>query len=105
MTSAPGVPMSASSPFVPTIVATSPAHSGGGGMQSVSAVVESLAEAGSVSAPETLAVLVKGQVAAGSTVTTISIVAEAPTARGPSEQVTVPEHEPWLGVADTNVTP
>ena len=43
----------------------------------------------------------------GDTATTMSIVAVAPPGKIPRSHVTVvvPEHEPVLGVADTNVTP
>ena len=71
----------------------------------VSAVALLLAGAGSGWSATTLAVLVR--VPALSGWTTIVIVALAPLASPPRLQLTVvvPEHEPWLGVAETKVRP
>ena len=74
----------------------------------VVAVAVSLAALGSAVAAETVAVFVRVPLLAeGETVTTMSIVALAPPGKIPSEQLigVVFEHDPVLGVADTNVTP
>ena len=53
--------------------------------------------------PATVAVLVISPAVVG--VTTMVTAALAPPARAPRLQVTVVEHEPWVGVAETKVTP
>src|SRR5256885_11368529 len=62
---------------------------------------------GSAVTAETEAVFVRVPLAAGETVTTMSIVALAPPGKIPSAQliVAVPEPDPVLGVADTSLTP
>ena len=73
----------------------------------VVAVAVLFAGLGSAVTAETEAVFVRLPLAAGETVTTMSIVALAPPGKMPSAQliVVVPEHDPLLGVADTSVTP
>ena len=74
----------------------------------VVAVAVLLAALGSAVAAETAAVFVSVPLLAeDETVTTMSIVALAPPGKIPSEQLigVVLEHDPVLGVADTNVTP
>src|SRR5438270_277811 len=73
----------------------------------VTADARLLAVFGSGSLPLTVAVFVIGPAVAG-VVTLMVIVALAPEARLPTEQVTVPEalvQVPWLEVAETKVTP
>ena len=104
ITSRFAVPVSWSSPSVPNTVATWPPQVGLGaaGSTVVVSVSVSLSGAGSVSALDTVAVLVSDPGLRGTR--RISIVAESPLPSVPSAQLSLPprrSQEPCEGVADT----
>ena len=74
------------------------------GAKLVLAVAVLLPGAGSVSVAETVAELTRGPVAPGFTAATTMIVTLPPLAIEPRLH-TAPAQVPWLGVAETSVTP